>query len=310
MEKKIVIAVEDSVYARRAVEYAVKMGFVIKDLHYVLFNVQPTISDYLLHDTHINPQARAALKDVIAKNQETSENLLGDFKTLITGKGIDEKMVETVTQPRVMGIAKDILNYSKQRLCDAILLGRRGVSKLEEAFMGSVSNTVIEHASTIPIWAVGGEVGSSSKIMLAIDGSESALRAVDHISVMIGDNADMKVTLLHVTPRLRDYCTIEFDEEGDVVEELITQGDRQCVESFYLHAQQRFREAGVEESQIDIREVQSVINVGKTIVDEVDKEQCGTLVLGSRGVSESFFLGGVSRYCFNKASNCAVWIVP
>jgi nucleotide-binding universal stress UspA family protein len=169
---------------------------------------------------------------------------------------------------------------------------------------------VIEHARTIPVWAVGGEVGSSSKVVLAIDGSESALRAVDHIGLMIGDNSNVKVTLLHVTPRLRDYCTIEFDEEGKVVEDLITQGDRQCVESFYLHAQQRFKEAGIKEGQLDIREVKSMVNVGRTIVDEVEKGGYGTLVLGSRGVSESFFLGGVSRYCFNKTSNCAVWIVP
>ena len=76
MEKKILVAVEESVYARKAVEYAVKMGSVIKDLHYILFNVQPTISDYLLHDTNINRKARSALKDVIDKNQEESKNLL------------------------------------------------------------------------------------------------------------------------------------------------------------------------------------------------------------------------------------------
>jgi nucleotide-binding universal stress UspA family protein len=223
--------------------------------------------------------------------------------------GVDEKCVDLVTQPKTMGTAKDILHYGKQSLCDAIVVARRGVGRLEEAFIGSVTNSVLEHSSVIPVWAVGGKV-KSTKIMVAIDGSESALDAVDHISFMIGENPDAEITLLHVTPRLRDYCTIEFDEEGEIVEDVIAQGDKRCVDSFYVHAQQKFKENGVKESRIDIKEVKSTINVGKAIVDEAEKGNYGTVVVGRRGINKSFFLGSVSRYVFAAASNCAVWLVP
>ena len=109
---------------------------------------------------------------------------------------------------------------------------------------------------------------------------------------------------------MRDYCTIEFDEEGDIVDEVIASGDKQCVDNFHTHAQKRFKEAGINENQILIREVKSTISIGKTIVDEAEKGKFGIVVVGRKGLNESFFMGSVSRYVANKASNCAVWLVP
>jgi len=303
------VAIDDSNYSKKAIEYAAGMRTLIPELTFTLFNVQPTISDYLVHDSNIDANARAALKEVAAKNEKESNDLLNSYKSLMVKKGVDEKSIDLVSQPRIMGAAKDILHFAKREMVNAIVLGRRGVSKLEEAFVGSVTNIVLEHAGGIPIWATDGEV-ASSKIMVAIDGSESSLNAVDHISSMVGDNPDVKLTLLHVTPTLRDYCTIEFDEEGDIVDEIIADGDKQCVSNFHAHAQKRFKAAGINENQILIREVKSTISIGKTIVDEAVKGKFGIVVIGRKGLNESFFMGSVSRYVANKATNCAVWLVP
>ncbi len=309
MKKRILIAVDDSTYSKKSIEYAAQMKEIITDLSFIIFNVQPTISDYLLHDSKRDAKASAALKKVIAKNENASKELLENYKSQMIKKGVDEKSIDVVTQPKAMGAAKDILLYAKNLLPDAIVLGRRGTSRLQEAFVGSVANAVFEHASVIPIWAVDGKV-TSSKIMVAIDGSESSLDAVDHISFMVGANPDVDLTLLHVTPTLRNYCTIDFDKEGEIVDEVIARGDKQCVDDFYTHAQQRFKAAGINEKQISIKEVKSTINIGKAIVDAAKKGKYGIIVVGRRGMSDSFFMGSVSRYIVNKASNCAVWLVP
>jgi nucleotide-binding universal stress UspA family protein len=309
LKKRILVAVDDSTYSRKAIEYAVQMKEIISDLSFIIFNVQPTISDYLLHDSKRDARASAALKQVIAKNEKTSKELIEKYKALMIKRGVDEKSIDVITQPRAMGAAKDILLHAKNLLPDAIVLGRRGTSRLQEAFVGSTANAVFEHASVIPVWAIDGEI-TSSKIMVAIDGSESSLNAVDHISFMVGDNPDVNLTLLHVTPTLRDYCTIDFDKEGEIVDKVIARGDKQCVDDFYIHAQQRFNAAGISENQISIREAKSTINIGKTIVDEAKKGKFGIIVVGRKGMSDSFFMGSVSRYVVNKASNCAVWLVP
>ena len=146
--------------------------------------------------------------------------------------------------------------------------------------------------------------------MLAIDGSESALRAVEHVSYVIGGSEDSEVTLLHVTPRLRDFCTIDFDTEGDILEDLIVKGDKQCVNSFYAHAKKIFEEAGLKESHINIKEVKSTISIGKTIVEEAARNNFGTVAVGTKGMNNSFFVGSVARRVLANAKDCAVWLVP
>ena len=309
MEKRILIAVDGSIYSRKAMEYTVKMKPVIKDVSYIILNIQPKISEFLIEDARTDGKARSALRDVANRNQENSAKILDESKTIMTKLGVDEEQIEVISQPVVRGTAKAILDYGKQSLCDAIVLGRRGISRLAEAFTGSVTNSVLEHTNVTPVWAIGGDV-KSPKIMIAIDGSESALRAVDHVISMVGDNPDIQVTLLHVTPRLRDYCTIEFNDEGDIIEDVITQGNKRCVDSFYVHAKNRFKEAGLQESQIEIKQVTSTINIGKTIVNEADKGEYGTVVVGRRGANDSFFMGSVSRYVLTNATDCAVWLVP
>jgi nucleotide-binding universal stress UspA family protein len=309
VEKKVLIAVDGSVYSRKAIEYTVKIASIIKDLKYVLINIQPKISEFLIEDARADSKARSALKKVTNSNQENSMKILEESKSLMTKLGVNSKNIETVSQPVTRGTAKAILDYGKQSLCDSIVMGRRGISRLAEMFTGSVTNNVLEHTNVIPVWAIGGDI-TSSKIMVAIDGSESALKAVDHVIFMVGENPDIQVTLLHITPRLRDYCTIEFDDKGDIVEDVITQGDKRCVDDFYTHAQKKFEEAGIKESQIDIKQVTSKINIGKAIVDEARKGDYGTVVVGRRGTNNSFFMGNVSRHVLINATDCAVWLVP
>lgn len=309
MEKRILIAVDGSVYSREAMEYAAGIGSIVKNIHYTLLNVHPKISEFLLEDAKKDSKAIAALRKVTKKNHEDSNRLLEKSKKIMVKAGIAEDKIQTVSQKQTRGTAKAILDLGKKLHCDAIVMGRRGVSRLAESFMGSITNSLLEHTSRTPVWAIGGKV-KPSKIMIAIDGSESALRAVEHVSLMLRDNPDGKVTLLHVTPRLRDYCTIQFDEEGDPMKELILKGDKKCVDSFYLHAKDKFEKAGIKEGQIDIQEVTTKLNIGKTIVDEALKGDFSTIVVGRKGINNSFFMGSVSSRVLSDAKHFAAWLVP
>jgi nucleotide-binding universal stress UspA family protein len=309
MEKKVLIAVDGSFYSRKAIEYTVKMEHLIKDLNYVLINIHPKISEFLIEDARRDRQAKAALKEVSDRNHEDSMRILSESKSIMTRLGIKEEYVETVSLPVSRGTSKAILDYSKKCLCDAIVMGRRGVSRLAEVFMGSVTNEVLEHTSVTPVWAVGGDI-KSLRIMIAIDGSESALRAMDHVLFMVGENPEIQITLLHVTPQIRDYCTIDFDDKGEFLEEMITKGDKRCIDNFYAHAQKRFGEAGIGKGRIDIKQVTTKVKIGKAIVGEIKKGNYSTVVLGRRGADASFFMGSVSRYVLTNASDCAVWLVP
>jgi len=102
---------------------------------------------------------------------------------------------------------------------------------------------------------------------------------------------------------------IDFDEKKADIEQVIAQGDKRSIDHFYVHAQERFREAGIQEKQIDIKVTRRTVNVGKAIVDEAKKGNYGTVVVGRRGVSKAFFMGSVSRYVLDRTRNRALWLV-
>ena len=53
-----------------------------------------------------------------------------------------------------------------------------------------------------------------------------------------------------------------------------------------------------------------VAGAAKTILARAKSSRFQTLVVGRRGEGTTFFMGSVSRYILNKASQMAVWLVP
>lgn len=202
MQKKILIAVDSSPHSRSAIDYAAQMHQLIPELTFVLFHVQPPISQFLLDEARRDAQARVELKKIAARNAEASNSLLGGLKEVMLRAGVPEASVELMAQPRQQGVAKDILDLAQSSLYDAILVGRRGIGGLQKLFMGSVSAHLIENSPLIPVWMVDGKV-FSMRVMAAVDGSESALRAVDHLAFILSGVPEARVCFFHVTPGSR-----------------------------------------------------------------------------------------------------------
>lgn len=309
MKRKILLALDDSVHSREAVRYVAKLSTSVKELSFTLFNVQPPISQFLTDEAKTGIRAKGALERVKKKNAENAQAMLEKHRIRMIETGIDEGRIDVKTRPRKAGLAKDVLEHALEKRYDSIVVGRRGLSCIQEVFMGSLTTNLVEHSKVIPVWIVDGEA-VSGKIMIAIDGSESTLRAVDHFCFMAGDNPDLKVTLLHVVARLADFCKIDFSEKDEELEEIILKGDKKCVEDFIVHAYKRFKEAGIRKEQIEIKEVRAIANVGKAITEEAEKGDYGTVVVGRRGIGNAFFMGSVSKYVLDKTSDRAFWLVP
>lgn len=308
MEKKILLAVDDSIHSKHAIQYAVRMSSAVKDLTFTLFHVQPAISQFLLDEAKTDFKANAELKKAIRKNTEHAQGVLEKFKAQMVRMGIDGKHIEVATQPKLLGLAKDVLDRAQQGLYDAIAVGRRGLSRVQKTFVGSVTAKLVEHSTTTPVWVIDGNV-TSTRIMVAVDGSETSLRAVDHLSFMIGGNPKVRLTLFHVVPRLGDYCVIDFDERKTGVEQVIARGERRCIEDFYAHARRILQDAGIQDKQVEIRTAKRKRNPARAIVEEARKGNYGTVVVGRRGRGKAFFMGSVSRYVLDRTSNRALWLV-
>ncbi len=308
MEKKILLAVDDSSHSKNAVHYVVNMASAVNNLKFTLLHVQPSVSDYLLEEAEKNLKAKAELKSLIRKNTEASQKILEKHKERMVKTGVGPERIEVMTQPKVLGVAKDVIDRAQQGLYDAVVVGRRGLSGIQKAFMGSLTADLVEHCRIVPVWVVDGEV-TSPKVMLAIDGSESSLKAVDHLSFMVGGNPDVKITLYHVTPRVGEYCVVDFNAKTNHVDEIIAHGDKRCIDDFYAVAEKKMKQAGLQEGQLNIKVAKRTLNVGKAIVNEAKKGGYGTVVVGRRGTGQSFFTGSVSRFVIDKTTGMALWLV-
>jgi nucleotide-binding universal stress UspA family protein len=309
MEKKVLLPVDASTHSKHSIQYAGRIASAVKKLTYTLLNIQPSVSQFLLEAAQTNLKAKNQLKSVIRTNREDSMKLLEKYKQEMVSMGVAKRRIDLTTRPRSLGLAKDVLDYAQEGLYDAVVVGRRGLSKAAQAFMGSLSANLVEHSRVIPVWLVDGKV-RSKKIMLAVDGSESALRAVDHVAFMVGDNPEVFLTLFHVIGRGEDFSKIRFEKaDRKSRQRNIARESKEFVDEFHAKGIERLKKGGIRKDRFEIRISKRVRNVGKAIVDTAKKGKYGTLVIGRSGINKSFFIGSVSRYVINKASDCVLWIV-
>ena len=310
MKKKVLVAVDDSRHSEKALHYAAGLYEIVKPITYVLFHVEPAISQYLVDEARTRPKARAQLERLMRKSHEASQELLEKHKSAMCTQGVAENDVNTVSLPRKFGVAKDILEYGTALLYDAIIIGRRGLSGLTEMFVGSVSTNVVDNSQLLPVWLVD-QQGPSPSVMAAVDGSESSFRAVDHLAFMFGGNDRVNITFFHVAPRLADFCPIDFkDTDTSTLEEMIQQGDKACVDRFFAHALKKLEDAGIAQHQVRIEVREGGFSAGKAILEAYRKGRFGTLIIGRRGMDKKFFTGSVSRHLINRFSDGALWVVP
>lgn len=310
MVKKIMIAVDDSLHSKNAVRYVTRLSARLENLNYVLFNAQPMMSQFLVEEAKKTGDSQRELRAVMERNAITSQKLLDNYRLLMVQEGVGESRIQTVTQPRKLDIAKDIIEYAIAGRFDALVIGRRGISSLQELYMGSVSSNITQNSKVIPVWVIGGDV-APAKFLVAVDGSEYSLRAIDHLAFALSDAVGISLTFLHVRPKLKAYCEVDFEAtQAEAFEDLIRKGDKACIDNFYTVALKKLNEFGIGEDRIQTRTVTGLANIGAAILNEVQTGNYDTVVMGRSGVNKSFFTGSVTSTVLNKISKGAVWLVP
>ena len=175
--------------------------------------------------------------------------------------------------------------------------------------MGEVSSKLLEYCRVCPVWVVEGKV-TSNRVLVAIDSSDNALRAVDHVGFMLA-GTDAPVTLFHTMRHLRRFVPQEVLDEAPELEELWKTKAGQEIEPFMNKAKEMLLQAGLNESQITKKVVDGSRSAASDILDEARNNGYGTIVMGRRGLSgvREFFMGSVSSKVLHSSTRMATWIV-
>jgi nucleotide-binding universal stress UspA family protein len=145
-------------------------------------------------------------------------------------------------------------------------------------------------------------------ILIAVDASDNAVRAVDYAAGVLGGAPGVRVTLLYVE---RAPGRDSFDSEAAWLDQCKVEHDR--VFDFLKAARARLAAAGLPDTAIAERTVLCSVepSIAQTILDVQQEGGFGTLVVGRRGITkgEEFLFGSVSTRLVHNARNCAVWVV-
>jgi nucleotide-binding universal stress UspA family protein len=147
----------------------------------------------------------------------------------------------------------------------------------------------------------------NKNILIAVDDSENAQRAVFYVSQLLAGVKGFKILILHVISQPEeDYFSTSAEKES-------------WLSNYQLKVDVMLEEY----RQILIREgfdpddisVQSTLrycpSLSECILAEQDKTRYSTLVVGRKGLSrsEEFLFGSISSKIVNHARNCTVWVV-
>jgi len=155
MTQKILISIDDSENALRAVEFVANS--FSKDNKVTLLNVMlDTAALCDMDSPELTPLFKAqqtsfcTLED---KKRELVNSAVKKAKEILTAAGFAKENITTKVENKKRGVARDILDESKKGY-DLIVIGRLGVSGFKDFFLGSVSNKVFNGAKDISVLIV------------------------------------------------------------------------------------------------------------------------------------------------------------
>lgn len=310
--KKILIAVDGSQYALHAVRYVAK-HWSPSTLKVNLLSVVPSAPEVFMDleaQVYFRQTFKAKYSQWKRDMKGVAQGFLDRARGILAEANIPENHVGLILQEQDVGIARDIIAEAK-RGYDAVVIGRRGLSKVEGgSFLGSVCTKIISAVRDVPVWLVGGKI-EASNVLLAVDGSENSRKAVHHLGSFAKHTA-AEITLYHVVRQISlTYTTDLIPRDVRREHKWLTKITRDT-ESMLREHRERLEKAGVSLSRITTKFTLESSSRSADILKEARAGNYGTIVLGRRGLSRvrQFIIGRVTGKVLSQADGLAVWLVP
>ncbi|HEX9716167.1 MAG TPA: universal stress protein [Desulfurivibrionaceae bacterium] len=310
MLKKILIAVDGSPYSTHSLRYLGQLFQQLPEIHFHLLSLVPASSagsaakDWLTEAELLNTVSPAT-RNLLATQKKYMLQATDTLKRL----GIAEEQVHTSVRLSQRSVAQDIIHEARQGKYDALLIGRRGIGKLEKMIMGSVSATILEKCHDVPLWIIDGQV-NSRKFLVPVDGTCHSLKAIDHLAFILAGNPYAEVTLFYSKALLGSHPKIEPKDFYAVWGETWCEEHLRREDSLFHAPKQLLLDSGFPEERIFWKETFMGIDPSRQILRQALIDDFGTIVMGRRGEEASKGLfRGVSDRVLLMAEEVAIWII-
>ncbi len=155
MNKKILIAFDDSENAQRAVNAVAEI--FTRDSHITLYSVaMDTKALCKMNSPALTPyfkSQQSAFCTMEDKKKELVETAMQQAKETLINKGFKETNIDTKHEDLQEGVARDIIHEAEDGY-DVVVIGRGGTSGIRDFFFGSTSQKVLNAARDVSVFII------------------------------------------------------------------------------------------------------------------------------------------------------------
>jgi nucleotide-binding universal stress UspA family protein len=309
MQRKILVAVDGSTYSYNSLRYLSQLFTDLPEIYIHLLYVVPAGSLPLGMEWLSDQDRILSLPAAERRSYSSAKRFMQEAVLQLGRRGIAAEQVSTQIILSKAGVAADIISEARSGLYDALLVGRRGLTTIEELILGSVSSAIAQSCYDLPIWVVDGKV-DSRKFLFPVDTSFNSLKAADHLGFILQENPYAQVSLVHLAALFGGDTAPDFAALAALWGKEWCEQHLHGVDAVFHGPEQMLLDRGLPPSQIFREPAEKSLTPHSSIVKLSGKGNYGTVVIGRRakGLKKGFFKG-VSDKVLELANHLAIWVV-
>jgi len=261
---RFLLAIDGSTHANRAAAYLARHAAGLRPCEVHLVNVLLPIAGLL------TPEQQGLLLEAGSDSEAA--------RRMLDAAGIAYRFHSELGNP-----VDRIIDLIRSQICDEVVVGSRGMSALESLAFGSVAYKIV-HLSPVPVTVVPNPTGASKlgvedsdrihRILLPVDGSQPAAKAVDYVCALRDARIPVEVRLLNVQIPITSGNVRRF-----VSQKIIDAYYRAQGEDALDAAKKALQVAGLAFDEHILTG-----HAGQTIAGEASHWRCSRIVMGTRGL--------------------------
>lgn len=244
--------------------------------------------DVLVDVLNVGPGSQGAGKGA---SPDKERDFLQEVKQKLVDFGFPNQNIKTDSRQGSISTVRDIAAYGRKGLYDSMILGRRGLSLIENLIQDSVSRRIMDEQCDVPIWICREPERRKKHLLLCTDGSQQSLNTADHVGFVMGASPENKITVLHVR------SSKSFDNEQEIFDKTISQ----------------ITDNGYPGDRISALTLEGS-NAAGVILNYARENSFAVIAMGRQCQSTPktglarFFVGSVSGEVLNKLEGASLWI--
>ncbi|MGD2268784.1 MAG: universal stress protein [Desulfobacterales bacterium] len=306
-QKTLLVAMDVSERSKNTVKQLARIDR-FREYKIVLFHVFNPIQE-IYWDLEIDPKAIVSEKDIFAweaEKEKKTTDFMEQAQNLLVRSGFNKDFLAVKIQPRLKGAARDFIAEAR-RGYHVSAIRRRGMLQDTSGIVGSVFSKLVEAISFVPLLIIGKQPFSGN-IIIGIDGSENALRAVDFVGELLG-GSDCRVHLLSVVRRIQGFG--QKQHQWQTLSKMIEPFFKRKLTASLEESKKRLMVAGFTSEQLSAKVITGEDSRAGCLVQEAERFGCDTIALGRKGLSQvmDFSMGGVTRKVIQLAQDKSIWVI-